>query len=126
MDGVFKQAASAKPAAASKPAASGGATGGSVKVAGYASSDVFQQIKDGLASGSTDIKKVNAVFQFDVKNSSGQVQSWTLNMKTPPGGVAVGAASGGVKPDIVISVADADFADLAAGKTTGQKAFMQG
>lgn len=32
----------------------------------------------------------------------------------------------GKKPDITIAVSDADFVDLGNGKTTGQKAFMQG
>lgn len=48
--------------------------------------------------------------QFDVKNSSGEVQTWTLDVKTPNAGIIVGAGS--TKPDIIIAVADADFIDL--------------
>ena len=65
------------------------------------------------------------MFQFDIKNAGGQVQSWTLDLKTGLGDLTVGPATK-TKADIVIAVGDADFGDLAAGKMTGQKAFMQG
>jgi putative sterol carrier protein len=126
LDAVFKQAGAAATAApAAKKASAGGASGSSVKVSGFQTSDIFQQIKDGLPNApASEIKKINAVFQFDIKNGS-KVQSWTLDMKNPPGSLVLGAVTGG-KPDIVISTSDADFMDLANGKTTGQKAFMQG
>jgi hypothetical protein len=116
----------------------------SVKVAGFQSSEVLSQLKASVyanyppyihtfsyyyypitssetspeAARKANVKKVNAVFQFDIKNSTGKVQSWTLDLKN-------GDASGG-KADIIINVNDQDFVDLASGKTTGQKAFMQG
>lgn len=52
------------------------------------------------------------------------MQSWTLDLKNGLGELTVGAAK--TKADIIIAVSDADFTDLANGKTTGQKAFMQG
>lgn len=87
----------------------------------FRSSAVFQQLQQGLTPDLA--KKVNAVFQFDVKNSSGSVQSWTLDLKSNPPSVK-SPASG--KADITIAVSDDDFVDLASGKLNGQKAFMAG
>ena len=61
--------------------------------------------------------RVNAVFQFDVKNADGKVQTWTLNFKNPASEpVTLGKPD---KADIVIAVGDADFVDLASGKLNG-------
>ncbi|KAJ3009023.1 hypothetical protein HKX48_008210 [Thoreauomyces humboldtii] len=137
-------AASAKPVAAPAPALTSApapspaaaaaaptvpvASAGSIEVPGFQSSAVFGQIKSGIDAASADqkaaiAKKTKAVFQFDVKSSSGQVQTWTLNLKDTVS-VSAGAPTG--KPDIVISIADKDFVDLASGKLNGQKAFMGG
>ncbi|RKO88138.1 SCP2 sterol-binding domain-containing protein, partial [Blyttiomyces helicus] len=99
-----------------------------VEVPGYISSAVFAQIAAGVAGASPDqkagfIKKVKAIFQFDIKGADGKIQTWTLNLKNDFG-LTVGAGS--AKADIVITVADKDFSDLAAGKINGQKAFMTG
>ncbi|KAI8922315.1 SCP2 sterol-binding domain-containing protein, partial [Powellomyces hirtus] len=99
-----------------------------VEVPGFQSSAVFSQIKSGIDAASAEqkaaiVKKTKAVFQFDVKSSSGQVQTWTLNLKTDAGASTGAPAS---KPDIVISISDKDFVDLASGKLNGQKAFMGG
>ena len=60
-----------------------------------------------------------------MKNSKGDVHSWTLNFKTSDKDARVidGKAE---KADIVISLADDDFVDLSSGKLNGQKAFMAG
>ncbi len=58
-----------------------------------------------------------------VKNATGKTATWTLDLKNT-GDVTLGPS--GTKPDIVLSVSDKDFADLAAGKLNGQKAFMSG
>lgn len=47
-------------------------------------------------------------------------------MKNPASPKQIVTSGTGAKPDIVISVADADFVELAAGKLSGQKAFMAG
>ncbi|KAJ3052553.1 hypothetical protein HK097_006084 [Rhizophlyctis rosea] len=128
LDELFKvvktsPAASAPAKAASAPvAASGGAQD-------FQSAGLFAEMKRALASlpGSDSAalkKKGNAIFQFDVKNAGGKVQSWTLDLKTNPS-VQEGAATG-VKPDIIISIGDKELNELAQGKLNGQKAFMQG
>jgi multifunctional beta-oxidation protein len=66
--------------------------------------------------------KIKAVFQFDVTNGT-KKQSWFIDLKTN-GVVGTGVAPG--KPDLVVSVADSDFVDIATGKQNAQKAFMSG
>ena len=99
----------------------------SVEVAGFQSSKVFQQIKatfDALpeAERKSHLAKVKGIFQFEVKNTEGKVQVWSLDLKET--GAVTAAPS--PKPDITISVSDGDFVDLASGKLNGQKAFMSG
>ncbi|KAI3644394.1 hypothetical protein MP228_010558 [Amoeboaphelidium protococcarum] len=136
LDPLFKQVQNAKGAQPKKAdsksstgASNGGANAKSVKVDGFESSAVFEQIRAGLESSSeaerqANLKRINAVFQFVVKNAGGKEQNWTLDFKTPPGSVYVGPAKG--KADIIISIGDDTMVALSNGKMTGQKAFMQG
>lgn len=91
----------------------------------FESAKVFAEIGNGLEGGKKDeaIKKVKAVFQFDVKNKEGKVEQWTLDLKTK-GTITTGPAT--PKADIIIAVQDSDFVNLASGKLNGQKAFMTG
>ncbi|RIA91814.1 sterol-binding-like protein [Glomus cerebriforme] len=99
----------------------------SVKVDGYKSSTVFEQLKvnitDNEAKKKETIKKINAIFEFNVKNSEGKEQIWTLDLKND-GTVQTG--KGSAKPDIIIGLADETFVELASGTLNGQKAFMSG
>lgn len=67
--------------------------------------------------------QINAVFQFNLKSGTNE-KVVTLDLKNQLGSLVNGASK--VSPDIVITVADSDFVDLAQGKLNGQKAFMQG
>jgi len=99
----------------------------SVKVDGYKSSAIFEQLKvnitDNEAKKKETIKKVNAIFEINVKNAEGKEQIWTLELKKD-GTIQTG--KGSAKPDIIINLSDDTFADLASGKLNGQKAFMTG
>ncbi|CAI2163238.1 10072_t:CDS:2 [Funneliformis geosporum] len=99
----------------------------SVKVDGFKSSLIFEQLKvnitDNEEKKKQTIKKVNAVFEINVKNQGGKEQVWTLDLKKD-GKVQVG--KGPAKPDITISLSDDTFVELASGKINGQKAFMSG
>ncbi|KAI9339319.1 SCP2 sterol-binding domain-containing protein [Obelidium mucronatum] len=134
LDSVLKAAKSAPAAApaapASAPASAPAAptTGGTVAVPAFDSSAIFAEIETGLKASTKEqrdaaIKKVKAVFQFDVKNAAGTVQTWTLDLKTA-GIIAKGA--GASAADVTVAVGDKDFVDLANGKLNGQKAFMSG
>lgn len=68
------------------------------------------------------VKKVNGIFQFDVK-LNGRMQSYYIDLKNGQGRIGRGKAS---SPDITIIVQDNNFAELAAGRLNGQQAFMKG
>ncbi|KAF9363674.1 hypothetical protein BGX34_003564 [Mortierella sp. NVP85] len=102
----------------------------SLAVDGFKTSVVLVQIDEHLKSLSDaerqeQVKKVKGVFQFNVKNSSGQVATWTFDLKSGNGAMHKGTVAG-VKPDITIDVKDEDFVALAEGKANGQKLFMAG
>lgn len=50
------------------------------------------------------------------------VKTWMVDLKNGAGSVSEGDA----KADTTVSVSDADFADMAAGKLDSQKAFFAG
>ncbi|KAI8827741.1 SCP2 sterol-binding domain-containing protein [Chytriomyces cf. hyalinus JEL632] len=133
LDSVLKSAkpaagAAAPAAPAAAPVAAPAAAAGSVAVSGFESSQLFVEIENGLktspkAQAEAAVKKVKAVFQFDVKNAAGTVQTWTLDLKNGTGSIVKGP---GAKADVTIAVGDKDFVDMANGKLNGQKAFMSG
>lgn len=53
--------------------------------------------------------------QFDIVEAG----TWTLDLKTGDGTVMKG--DGGVKPDLIIKVGEADFAQLYEGKLNAQQ-----
>lgn len=65
-------------------------------------------------------KKFSGIVRFEITNTG----TWTLDLKTGNGAVTTG--EGSVKPDLVIKVADDDFASLYEGKSNAQQAFMKG
>jgi len=125
LDGVLKPAP--KPEKATS--APSNASSGGISVPGFASSEAFNKIAAGIASlpgnqRESIVQKTKAVFQFDIKNGEGKIQSFTLDLKNGSGDVYVGAAK--AKADVILSMADNDFVDLSLGKLNGQKAFMSG
>ena len=99
-------------------------------VEGFQSSAVLAQIDEQLktlseAQRKEQVSKVKGVFQFNVKNKDGKVESWTLDLKNGTGAMHKGTVDK-LKADIVIDIVDQDFVDLADGKANGQKLFMSG
>lgn len=140
LDGVLKQIRTAPAAApSSTPAASAASavptapangSPSNLEVPEFESSAVFKQIAAGLTASSpadrkSQVQKAKAIFQFNVKNGGGKVQTWSLDLKNGEGEVIKGVFEG-KKPDIQIDVSDADFIALSQGKLNGQKAFTQG
>ncbi|KAI8911112.1 SCP2 sterol-binding domain-containing protein, partial [Gorgonomyces haynaldii] len=122
LDTVLSAVKNVKPASKPEPKAAAKA------VPGFESAALFSQMEAGILAASDAEKeqfkkKTKAIFQFDVKNKDGQVQTWTLNMKDK---VELTTGPNGPKPDVTIAVADKDFVDMASGKLNGQKAFMSG
>jgi len=94
---------------------------------GFNSSLYLSALNDLLAGLSQaerekEIKKTKGIFQFTIKNAEKQEKSWTIDLKKD-GKVVKGSLD---KPDIVISLADETFVDLAENKLDPQKAYLMG
>ncbi|KAF9578306.1 hypothetical protein BGW38_005959, partial [Lunasporangiospora selenospora] len=112
--------AAAAPAAAAPAAAADG---------DFKSAAAFAQIQAGIeamsaAEREAQVKKVKAIFQFDLTNDAGKTAIYHIDLKNGAGSVGTGAAK--PKADVVISVKDSTFVDLAAGTANAQKLFMSG
>lgn len=121
----------------------------------FPSSAAFDVINSALQSDEAErkdaIKNAKAVVAFNLKNASGQEESWYLDLKdkgvvgkgaAPPGGKADGSytpsSSGqwsgldefrltrGLKLTVTLSLSDADFGSLVSGKANAQRLFMGG
>ncbi|CAM1500870.1 Fc.00g100320.m01.CDS01 [Cosmosporella sp. VM-42] len=92
----------------------------------FPSSAAFDAINDALNSSEQErkdaIKQGNGVYAFVLKNKAGETESWHIDLKTE-GKVGTGA---GTKPNVTLSLSDADFANLVAGKANAQRLFMSG
>lgn len=76
-----------------------------------------------LSMKEEQVKKVNGIFQFDIKDGAGQIHSFHIDLKNGSGTIGEGKVD---RPDITIIVKDEDFVKLAGGKLNGQQAFMKG
>ncbi|KAM0333272.1 hypothetical protein ACHAQA_001933 [Verticillium albo-atrum] len=97
----------------------------SLQNAKFPSSAAFDAISEALGSEADRkdaIKQGNAVFAFTLKNPAGETDSWHIDLKET-GKVQKGL---GTKPTVTLSLSDADFASLVAGKANAQKLFMSG
>ncbi|KAK0613426.1 SCP-2 sterol transfer family protein [Immersiella caudata] len=91
----------------------------------FPSSAAFEAIQAALsdpAEKKDAIKQGNAVFAFNIKNAAGETESWHIDLKNK-GEVGKGL---GEKPTVTLSLSDADFAALVAGKANAQRLFMSG
>ena len=85
-----------------------------------ASDAVFADM--GTRVGPEAVAKVKGVFRFDITENKKVVKTWTADLKNGDGSLVEGE---GTKPDVTITVADADFVKLAAGELDAQKGKMQ-
>jgi 3-hydroxyacyl-CoA dehydrogenase/3a,7a,12a-trihydroxy-5b-cholest-24-enoyl-CoA hydratase len=119
-----KEAAEAAKAAASAPAQAA-PTGGAAS--DLKAAQIFGMMGAHLAegNGAAIIKKVGAVFNFDVilKKGGKPVATWELDLKNGNGFVKLGKCA---KPDATFTMTDADFDALCNGKLNPQNAFMTG
>ncbi|KAI9682215.1 MAG: hypothetical protein M1817_000269 [Caeruleum heppii] len=101
----------------------------SLKNDAFPSSTAFDLISSSLGASEAErkdaIKKGGAVFAFTLKNSSGETDSWYIDLKEK-GVVGKGAAPEGKKTDVTLQLSDEDFGKLVAGKANAQKLFMSG
>lgn len=98
----------------------------SVSADGFNASDLFNQLKDGLADETLKkkaISGVKAIIVITLKNKEGKDQSWLLDLKNKGDISKVDLVP---KNDVQLLLKDADFVKLANGKANGQKLFMNG
>lgn len=91
------------------------------------SDEIFNLIAAYLSIGEGEevVKKVQAVYQFDILEKKGGkvVKTWTIDVKNGKGHCKEG------KPeayDSLFTMTDADFVDVTSGKLNPQMAFIQG
>ncbi|KAK4041772.1 SCP2 sterol-binding domain-containing protein [Parachaetomium inaequale] len=92
----------------------------------FPSSAAFDEINNALNASEADrkdaMKQGNAVFAFTLKNAAGETESWNIDLKNK-GAVGKGV---GEKPTVTLSLSEADFGSLVAGKANAQRLFMSG
>merc|ERR1712000_365232 len=92
----------------------------------FPSSAAFNAINSALNAIDADrkdaIKQGNGIYAFTLKNSAGEESSWHIDLKET-GKVGTGLGS---KPNVTLSLSDADFGNLVTGKANAQRLFMSG
>ncbi|KAM9476273.1 peroxisomal multifunctional enzyme type 2 [Clarias gariepinus] len=95
------------------------------ETSGLQSDLVFAEIGRRIKGmGAELVKKVNAIFGWEITKGGKTAAQWTIDLKTAQGALHKGPYSG--KADVTITVADEDFMDVALGKLNPQKAFFAG
>uniref|UniRef100_A0A669BQQ5 Hydroxysteroid (17-beta) dehydrogenase 4 n=1 Tax=Oreochromis niloticus TaxID=8128 RepID=A0A669BQQ5_ORENI len=83
--------------------------------------EIGRRIKD---AGSELVKKVNAVFGWEITKDGKKAAQWTIDLKSGSGSLHKGPYSG--KVDVTMTVSDEDFMEVVQGKLNPQKAFFSG
>uniref|UniRef100_A0A8C2D554 Peroxisomal multifunctional enzyme type 2 n=1 Tax=Cyprinus carpio TaxID=7962 RepID=A0A8C2D554_CYPCA len=81
--------------------------------------EIGRRIRD---AGQELVKKVNAVFGWEISRDGRTVREWTMDLKTGGGSLRSGAS----KADVIFTVSDEDFMEVVKGKLNPQKAFFSG
>ncbi|NWX39144.1 DHB4 enzyme, partial [Steatornis caripensis] len=98
---------------------------GPLKTAGLQSDLVFEEIGRRVKElGNELVKKVNAVFQWDITKDGKTAVQWTIDLKNGSGAVYQGPARSSA--DTTFTLSDEDFMDVVQQKTNPQKAFFSG
>ncbi|XP_044302177.1 peroxisomal multifunctional enzyme type 2 [Varanus komodoensis] len=92
---------------------------------GLQSDLVFEEIGRRIREdGNQLVKKVNAIFQWDIMKDKKIAVQWTIDLKNGSGELYQGPARG--KADTIFTLSDEDFVGLVLGKINPQKAFLSG
>uniref|UniRef100_A0A8V0Y9M4 Peroxisomal multifunctional enzyme type 2 n=1 Tax=Gallus gallus TaxID=9031 RepID=A0A8V0Y9M4_CHICK len=93
--------------------------------AGLQSDLVFEEIGRRIKEvGHELVRKVNAVFQWDITKDGKTAVQWTIDLKNGSGSVYQGPARSSA--DTTFTLSDQDFMDVVQKKTNPQKAFFSG
>ncbi|KAI1900244.1 hypothetical protein AGOR_G00048000 [Albula goreensis] len=92
---------------------------------GLQSDLVFEEIGRRIKTlGPELVKKVNAVFGWEITKGRDIVAQWTIDLKKGTGSLLKGPFTG--KPDVTLTLSDEDFMEVVLGKLNPQKAFFAG
>uniref|UniRef100_A0A8C9MPZ6 Hydroxysteroid 17-beta dehydrogenase 4 n=1 Tax=Serinus canaria TaxID=9135 RepID=A0A8C9MPZ6_SERCA len=95
------------------------------KAEGLQSNLVFEEIGRRVKEmGNELVKKVNAVFQWDITKDGKIAVQWTIDLKNGSGAVYQGPARNSA--DTTFTLSDEDFMDVVQQKINPQKAFFSG
>ncbi|XP_061585399.1 peroxisomal multifunctional enzyme type 2 [Cololabis saira] len=83
--------------------------------------EIGRRVKD---MGSELVKKVNAVFGWEITKDGKKAAQWTIDLKNGAGSVHRGPFTG--KVDVTFTVSDENFMEVVTGKLNPQKAFFSG
>ncbi|XP_060700640.1 peroxisomal multifunctional enzyme type 2 [Hemiscyllium ocellatum] len=83
--------------------------------------EISSRIKD---IGKEMVKKVNAIFQWDITKDGKMAVQWTIDLKNGSGELYKGAARH--RADAIFTLSDEDFIQVVSGKLNPQKAFFAG
>ncbi|CAL1615578.1 unnamed protein product [Knipowitschia caucasica] len=83
--------------------------------------EIGRRVKD---AGAELVKKVNAVFGWEITKNGQNAAQWTIDLKSGSGSVHKGPYSG--KADVTFTVSDDDFMSVVQGKLNPQQAFFGG
>ncbi|KAL4660875.1 peroxisomal multifunctional enzyme type 2 [Arapaima gigas] len=83
--------------------------------------EIGRRIKD---QGPELVKKLNAVFHWEITQGGRTAAQWTVDLKSGGGSLQKGPYSG--KPDITLTLSEEDFMEVLQGKLNPQKAFFAG
>ncbi|XP_035235660.1 peroxisomal multifunctional enzyme type 2 [Anguilla anguilla] len=102
------------------------ATPEKVPEAGALQSDlVFEEIGRRIKTlGAEMVRKVNAVFGWEITKAGSVAAQWTIDLKSGEGSLHKGPFGG--KVDVTLTLSDEDFMDVVLGKLNPQKAFFGG
>ncbi|KAK3765704.1 hypothetical protein RRG08_026179 [Elysia crispata] len=87
------------------------------------STALFEMMTQQAKNSPETAKKVNAIFQWNIKQGSDIAAVWTMDMKANE--VYKGKPRSG-KAECILTLSDDTFIDMVSGKLDGQKAFMSG
>ncbi|XP_008627401.1 PREDICTED: peroxisomal multifunctional enzyme type 2 [Corvus brachyrhynchos] len=92
---------------------------------GLQSNLVFEEIGRRVKEmGNELVKKVNAIFQWDITKDGKTAMQWTIDLKNGSGAVYQGPARSSA--DTTFTLSDEDFMDVVQQKINPQKAFFSG
>uniref|UniRef100_A0A8C5H2L7 Hydroxysteroid (17-beta) dehydrogenase 4 n=1 Tax=Gouania willdenowi TaxID=441366 RepID=A0A8C5H2L7_GOUWI len=83
--------------------------------------EISRRIKE---MGAELVKKVNAVFGWEITKDGKTAAQWTIDLKNGAGSLQRGSYSGAA--DVTFTVSDEDFMEVVQGKLNPQKAFFSG